>query len=58
MIYFWILGERTADAEAVLERDAEWAAPVLWRSEFRNALIQLVRRQAITLDFAHDGLRL
>jgi predicted nucleic acid-binding protein len=54
ILYFWIGGDRTADAEAVLERDAEWVAPVLWRSEFRNALIQLVRRQAVTLDFAHD----
>ncbi|HEU4369039.1 MAG TPA: type II toxin-antitoxin system VapC family toxin [Methylomirabilota bacterium] len=54
VVYFWISGERTAHAEAVLRRDAAWAAPVLWRSEFRSALIRLVRLQAVTLDFAHD----
>ncbi len=29
-----------------------WAAPVLWRSEFRNTLATLVRRHALTLDAA------
>ena len=54
LVYFWIHGERTSHAEAVLARDAVWAAPALWRSEFRSALVQFVRRGAITLDFAQD----
>ena len=53
LVYFWIHGPRTAVAEAVLRKDAVWAAPVLWRSEFRNALATLVQQRAISLDVAH-----
>jgi predicted nucleic acid-binding protein len=48
-------GQRTAEAEAVLRRDAAWAAPVLWRSEFRSILAGLVPRRVLTLD---DALRI
>ncbi len=48
LAYFYLPGDRTADAEALLERDPEWAAPVLWRSEFRNILAGYMRRKAIT----------
>ncbi|NBU24974.1 MAG: PIN domain-containing protein [Gammaproteobacteria bacterium] len=42
--YLYLPGERTADAEGLLQRDADWAAPLLWRSEFRNILAGGVRR--------------
>lgn len=48
LVYLYVAGERTAEAEAVLARDAEWAAPLLWRSEFRNVLVGLVRRRALS----------
>ena len=47
--YLYLPGEYTAAAEALLERDPDWAAPPLWRSEFRNILAGYLRRQ--TLDF-------
>lgn len=45
----------TADstlADAVLRRDSAWAAPLLWRSEFRNVLVTLVRGRRFGLDEA------
>jgi predicted nucleic acid-binding protein len=45
-------GEHTAKAEALLEQDPDWAAPVLWRSEFRNILAGYLRRNTLTFDQA------
>jgi predicted nucleic acid-binding protein len=36
--YCWIHGERTALAHRLRRIDAEWHAPVLWRSEMRSIL--------------------
>ncbi|HCS49004.1 MAG TPA: VapC toxin family PIN domain ribonuclease, partial [Candidatus Aminicenantes bacterium] len=30
-------------ARQVILRDADWASPILWRSEFRNALVNCLR---------------
>ena len=55
--YLLISGEWTQQAEAVKRLDAEWAAPLLWRSEFRNLLSLYVRREIFDLDHAIDLLR-
>eukprot|EP00456_Euglypha_rotunda_P038238 TRINITY_DN2935_c0_g1_i2.p1 TRINITY_DN2935_c0_g1~~TRINITY_DN2935_c0_g1_i2.p1 ORF type:complete len:132 (-),score=20.42 TRINITY_DN2935_c0_g1_i2:116-511(-) len=52
LAYLYLPGEYTADAEALLESDPEWAAPVLWRSEFRNVLAGYMRRKTLTFDQA------
>ena len=52
LAYLYLPGDRTADAEALLERDPEWAVPVLWRSEFRNILAGYMRRKTLTFDQA------
>ena len=49
--YLYLPGEYTAHAEALLEQEPDWAAPVLWRSEFRNILAGCLRRK--TLKFEH-----
>jgi predicted nucleic acid-binding protein len=36
--YCWINGERTELAHRLRRLDADWHAPVLWRSELRNIL--------------------
>jgi predicted nucleic acid-binding protein len=61
LVYLYVRGQRTVQAEAVLVRDPVWAAPLLWRSEFRNSLAGLVRAREIDLDDAvrmtHDAER-
>lgn len=50
--YLYLPGEHTAAAEALLEREADWCAPILWRSEFRNILAGYVRRKDISFEQA------
>lgn len=52
LVYLYVAGQRTRQAEAVLARDPVWAVPLLWRSEFRNTLAGLVRRKALALEDA------
>ena len=42
----------TTEAEAVLEKDPEWVAPALWRSEFRNVLATWVKVMGLPVDAA------
>lgn len=41
-------------SELLLQLDPEWAAPVLWRSEFRNVLCGYLRRGVMDLDKAGE----
>ena len=52
LLYLYLPGEYTANAEALLKQDPEWAAPVLWRSEFRNVLAGYLRRKALSFEQA------
>ena len=53
LAYLYLPGEYTEVAETLLEQDADWAAPVLWRSEFRNILAGYLRRKKLTFEQAH-----
>lgn len=55
--YLYLPGDYTEKAEALLKRDADWAAPLLWRSEFRNILAGYMRRKTLTFEAAR-GLQL
>jgi predicted nucleic acid-binding protein len=52
LAYLYLPTEYTEHAEALLDRDPDWAAPLLWRSEFRNILAGCMRRKAMTFDAA------
>jgi predicted nucleic acid-binding protein len=52
LAYLYLPGEYTEAAETLLESDPDWAAPVLWRSEFRNILAGYMRRGSLSFDQA------
>lgn len=52
--YLYLPGEYTSAAESLLERESVWAAPVLWRSEFRNILAGYLRRGSLSFEQAHS----
>jgi predicted nucleic acid-binding protein len=49
LAYLLIEGEHTKASEALYRRDPEWAAPLLWRSEWRALLRGYQRRGLLTL---------
>jgi predicted nucleic acid-binding protein len=50
--YLWVPGAQTPVAEQLLGVDADWAAPPLWRSEFRSVLAVAVKRRTLNLERA------
>lgn len=47
--YLLLGGAQTDLAQQVLEQDPSWAAPVLWRSEFRSILAAYMRQRGLAL---------
>ena len=47
--YLYLSSVRSGQVEKVLLADPEWAAPLLWRSEFRNALALYIRKGILSL---------
>jgi predicted nucleic acid-binding protein len=50
LVYLLVQGEHTEQAERVFSTDPAWAAPLLWRSEFRNVLAVCMRQRLLSLD--------
>jgi predicted nucleic acid-binding protein len=50
--YLYLPTEYTKKAEDLLLEEPIWAAPVLWRSEFRNILALYIRKEILTFDQA------
>ena len=50
--YLYLPGEFTESAERLLEREPEWTAPLLWRSELRNILALCMRKKLLDFDQA------
>lgn len=48
--YLYLESKHSPQAEQVLRQDADWAAPLLWRSEFRNVLASYLRKQWLSLE--------
>lgn len=50
--YLLLPSKHTEQAERLLEHDINWAAPLLWRSEFRSVLTLYLRKQLINFEQA------
>lgn len=50
--HLFLSGEFTAEAERVRTLDAEWIAPWLWLSEFRNVLRKYLKAGLLSFDDA------
>ncbi|MBM3296851.1 MAG: type II toxin-antitoxin system VapC family toxin [Candidatus Aminicenantes bacterium] len=50
--YLFVEGENSETAEGVLLKDPHWAAPFLWRSEFRNVLAKCLAGGSFGLETA------
>jgi predicted nucleic acid-binding protein len=55
--YLLLGGEKTPGARLAFRKDPVWAAPLLWRSEFRNVLAAYLRRGTLTLSDALEMMR-
>ena len=50
--YFYLSSDYSELAEQLFKKTSSWAAPMLWRSEFRNVLSFYVRKDILTLQDA------
>lgn len=48
--YLYLPGQFTSAAEKLLQREPEWAVPLLWRSELRNILALYMRQRLLTFE--------
>jgi predicted nucleic acid-binding protein len=57
VVHLLLGGEHTERARRVLRKDPEWAAPLLWRSEFRNVLAVFMRQRRLAFSDALAAAR-
>ena len=54
IVYLYLSNERSGQAERLLEKDSEWVAPLLWRSELRNVLALYIRKEILSVKEAQQ----
>ncbi len=52
--YLFLSSEGSVSAEKALQKDNDWAAPILWRSELRNVLALYMQKNIIKLEQAQQ----
>lgn len=55
LVYFTAPSPHSTLVRRVYERDPDWSAPLLWRSEFRNAVVGMIRNRRISAVEAVDA---
>ena len=54
LAYHCLPGSKNTETEKLLALNPEWAAPLLWRSEFRNVLCGYMRRGNLSAEEARE----
>lgn len=54
IVYLYLSNERSEQVEQLLEKDSEWAAPLLWKSELRNVLALYIRKEILSVEEAQE----
>ncbi len=44
----YLTSSRSTQADGLFQKDPQWAAPLLWRSEFRNVLALYLRKKVLS----------
>jgi len=52
----WVPNDMDEMAYKILEKDADWIAPLLWRSEFRNVLAIYLRADILEFSIALQAI--
>lgn len=53
----WVPNDMDELAYRVLRKDPDWAAPLLWRSEFRNVVSLYLRKEILELPVALQSIQ-
>ncbi len=49
LAHFWFPSDSTELCDELYQKDPQWVAPILWRSEFRNVVTLYLRKELIDL---------
>jgi len=49
LAHFWLPSDATELCDELYQKDAQWVAPILWRSEFLNVVTLYLRKELIDL---------
>lgn len=49
LTHFWLPSDSTDLCDLLFQKDPQWVAPILWRSEFRNVVTLYLRKELIDL---------
>jgi predicted nucleic acid-binding protein len=54
LVHFWLSSEQSELSDRLYQHNPKWAAPQLWKSEFRNVISLYLRKELIDLAEAYD----
>ena len=52
IVYLLLGGINTLKTKAAFQKDTDWIAPILWKSEFRNVLALYMRKKILDITSA------